>query len=299
MKHKLYFLLALFIGTFSTGFAQKGRYQVRFSVKSIDCNTAKVVIRVDVKASSADSTFLMGDANYRFDYDSRIIKNPQIVSQENFSSIAPASDNRYNPQNLNGSTAGPTIGTVSLNTIYGGSGNGAKRVGTDWITVSCIGFDIINTQVVQNNCFGLTWHTDTTFPITGLNEVILKKSTASFDYDSQAAKPGGGFESLTINSFADICSGALATANGELMIPEGFSPNGDGRNDAFEIRNLGNLKADLTVFDRNGSVVYQDSDYQNDWTGRSNKGDLPAGTYFYSVQLSDGRTFTHSLTISR
>lgn len=172
MKHKLYFLLALFIGTLSSGFAQKGRYQVRFSVKSIDCSTAKVVIRVDVKASSADSTFLMGDANYRFDYDSRIIKNPQIVSQENFSSIAPASDNRYNPQNLNGSTAGPTIGTVSLNTIYGGSGNGAKRVGTDWITVSCIGFDIINTQVVQNNCFGLTWHTDTTFPVTGMNEYI-------------------------------------------------------------------------------------------------------------------------------
>ena len=299
MKQKLYVLIVLLLGVVSVSFAQKGRYHVRFTVKSIDCSTAKVVIRVEVKASKADSTFLMGDANYRFDYDSRVIKNPQIISQENFSSIAPASDSRYNPQTLNGSTAGPTIGTVSLNTIYGGSGKGAKQVGTDWITVSCIGFDIINTQLVQSNCFGLTWHTDTTFPITGLNEIVLKKTNNSFDYDSETAKPGGVFESLKIASLVDICSGTQATADGELMIPEGFSPNGDGSNDKFEIRNLGSLKAELTVFDRNGSVIYEDSDYQNDWMGRDKHGDLPVGTYFYSVRLSDGRKFTHSLTISR
>ncbi|WP_461137027.1 Ig-like domain-containing protein [Spirosoma lituiforme] len=152
--------------------AQKGRYSVQFNVKSLDCATGKVVIRLQVKVNSADSTFLMGDANYRFDYDSQIIRNPQIISQENFSSQAPASDIRYNQQNLNGSTVGPTLGTVSVNTVYGGSGNGAKLVGTDWITVSCIQFDIVNTQVVQSNCFGLRWHTDTTFPITGMNEYV-------------------------------------------------------------------------------------------------------------------------------
>ena len=147
--------------------AQKGRFAVQFNVKSLDCNTGKVVLRVQVKANSADSTFLMGDANYRFDYDSQIIRNPQIVSQETFSNQAPASDNRYNPQNLNGSTVGPTLGTVSLNTVYGGSGTGAKLVGTDWITVSCIQFDIVSTQLVQSNCFGLRWHTDTMFPNFG------------------------------------------------------------------------------------------------------------------------------------
>jgi uncharacterized repeat protein (TIGR01451 family) len=170
MKKNLYLLLLLVLPGLCL--AQKGRFAVQFNVKSLDCNTGKVVIRVQVKASSADSTFLMGDANYRFDYDSQVIRNPQIVSQETFSSQAPASDARYNPQNLNGSTVGPTIGTVSLNTVYGGSGTGAKLVGTDWITVSCLQFDIINTQLVQSNCFGLRWHTDTTFPITGMNEYI-------------------------------------------------------------------------------------------------------------------------------
>ncbi|GAB3958104.1 hypothetical protein GCM10028805_51890 [Spirosoma harenae] len=170
MKQFFYLLLLLILPGLCL--AQKGRFAVQFNVKSLDCNTGKVVIRVQVKASGADSTFLMGDANYRFDYDSQIIRNPQIVSQETFSSQAPASDTRYNPQNLNGSSVGPTLGTVSLNTVYGGSGTGAKLVGPDWITVSCIQFDIVNTQLVQSNCFGLRWHTDTTFPVTGMNEYV-------------------------------------------------------------------------------------------------------------------------------
>lgn len=179
MKLKFYFLICLVLGAISSSFAQKGRFSVRFAVKSLDCVTGKVIIRVDVKSSSTDSTFLMGDANYRFDYDSQVIKNPAIVSQENYASVAPASDTHYNPQNLNGSTAGPTLGTVSLNTTYGGSGTGAKLVPTTWTTVSCIQFDIVNTTLVTSNCFGLRWHTDTTFPVTGMNEYIADATNSA------------------------------------------------------------------------------------------------------------------------
>ncbi|WP_461081453.1 gliding motility-associated C-terminal domain-containing protein [Spirosoma flavus] len=294
MKKNLYVLLLLMLPGLSL--AQKGRFAVQFNVKSLDCNTGKVVIRVQVKANSADSTFLMGDANYRFDYDSQIIRNPQIISQENFSNQAPASDSRYNQQNLNGSTAGPTLGTVSLNTVYGGSGTGAKQVGTDWITVSCIQFDIINTQVVQNNCFGLRWHTDTTFPVTGLSEVVAKKNGSTID--SYVVKAGGIFQSLTINPVKEICGGfGFANAN-DLMIPEGFSPNGDGINDFFVIHHLGALKADVTIFNMNGHIVYANPNYQNDWGGQNEQGTVPDGTYFYSIHLSDGRSFRRSMTIT-
>lgn len=294
MIRKLYVLLLLVLPGLCL--AQKSRFAVQFNVKSLDCNTGKVVIRVQVKASAADSTFLMGDANYRFDYDSQIIRNPQIVSQETFSNQAPASDVHYNPQNLNGSTVGPTIGTVSLNTVYGGSGTGAKLVGTDWITVSCIQFDIVNTQVVQSNCFGLRWHTDTTFPVTGLSEVVLKNSTANVD--AYVVKSGGVFQNLMINPITDICQTLGASDSGELMIPEGFSPNGDGVNDKFVIHHLGSLKADVTIFNVNGRVLYTSPDYQNDWDGRTEQGPLADGTYYYTIRLSDGRTFSRSMTIS-
>ncbi|MFC5409365.1 Ig-like domain-containing protein [Larkinella bovis] len=201
MKKNVYLLLILFLGLLSSSFAQKGRYHVRFLVKSIDCSTGKAIIALQVKSSVADSTFLMGDANYRFDYDPRIINNPTIVIQENYSSLAPASDNRYGPQNMNGSTFGPTKGTVSLNTTYGGSGNGAALVPTTWTTVSCIQFDIVNTQLIQNNCFALVWHTNKPedFPITGMNEYIsIPKTDTNDGYELKNVTAGGVFGNLQV-----------------------------------------------------------------------------------------------------
>ena len=61
--------------------AQNGQYDVRFAVKNFDCANNKVTLQVQVKAHDAAHTFLMGDANYRFDYDPRVIKNPTIASQ--------------------------------------------------------------------------------------------------------------------------------------------------------------------------------------------------------------------------
>lgn len=76
-----------------------------------------------------------------------------------------------------------------------------------------------------------------------------------------------------------------------LKIPNIFTPNGDGYNDYFEIgcldkegklRPLNNLNEyflshKLVIFNRWGRIVYESTNYQNDWDG----GKLPDGTYFY------------------
>jgi hypothetical protein len=184
--------------------AQNGQFDVRFTVKSFDCTNNKVVIQVQVKARDAAHTFLMGDANYRFDYDPRVIKSPVIVRQENFSNVAPASNLNYLPQNLNGSLANTTIGTVSLNTFYGGGGLGAQMVGTNWIPVSCISFDVFD----ATKCMDLIWHTDTQFPVTGMNEVILPDPVdGSFEYG--LVEGGGLFGNYSI-CIPSVCNGIVA-----------------------------------------------------------------------------------------
>jgi hypothetical protein len=168
--------------------AQKGLYDVRFTVKNVNCTTKVATIAVQVKANSADKTFLMGDANYRFDFDPRQMRNPRIVSQDNFSNIAPASDPNYGTQNLNGTSTGTSIGTVSLNTFYSGSNNGAKMVAAEWLTISCISFDVQNGA----ECFSLKWHKDTDFPITGMSEVELLES----DYKLTIVPASGFFGNI-------------------------------------------------------------------------------------------------------
>jgi len=75
----------------------------------------------------------------------------------------------------------------------------------------------------------------------------------------------------------------------ELVIFEGFSPNGDGINDFFVIQGLGQYPDHkLFIFNRWGTLVFQSEDYRNDWDGKWQDKDLPDGTYFYLLDLGDG-----------
>ena len=95
------------------------------------------------------------------------------------------------------------------------------------------------------------------------------------------------------------------TDNGQVFIPEGFSPNGDGVNDVFRIRNTAGATVNLQIFNRWGQLVFSSEEYKNDWDGTSNRGaafnnrGLPDGTYYYVVSLSDGRRFARYLTLMR
>jgi len=89
-----------------------------------------------------------------------------------------------------------------------------------------------------------------------------------------------------------------------VFIPQGFSPNNDGTNDQFVIRNLNNRKASIEIFNRWGNRVYKSADYQNDWNGKCTEGvylgqDLPPGTYFYIILIEGKDKFTGYITLNR
>ncbi len=98
---------------------------------------------------------------------------------------------------------------------------------------------------------------------------------------------------------------ATVAEGGSVFIPEGFSPNGDGINDLFVIRGIpAGQTLSLTVYNRWGQAVFQQTPYANEWDGTTNTGGnarsgLPDGTYFYVAHLSDGREYARFLTLSR
>jgi len=82
----------------------------------------------------------------------------------------------------------------------------------------------------------------------------------------------------------------------ELFIPQGFSPDGDGKYDYFVIKGLNGRQVNITIFNRWGNKVYEKNNYDNTWDGRTNvgaltlgKGQLPEATYYYIVQFQDGK----------
>ncbi len=74
-------------------------------------------------------------------------------------------------------------------------------------------------------------------------------------------------------------------------IQKGISPDGNGSNDFFDLR-LMNVKK-LEIFNRYGIKVYSQTNYTDQWTGQSNKGeDLPSATYYYVIEFNSGETKT-------
>jgi|GEM_PF-725006 len=72
-------------------------------------------------------------------------------------------------------------------------------------------------------------------------------------------------------------------------VPNTFSPNGDGTNDYWYVKELDVFpNASVQIFNRSGNKVYEGKGGAIKWDGRSNGRELPAGVYYYVLDLKDG-----------
>ena len=77
----------------------------------------------------------------------------------------------------------------------------------------------------------------------------------------------------------------------------GFSPDGDGINEYWEINGIENYPENVvSIFNRWGDLVFKIQGYDNSgnvFTGEANQmtsmgaGTLPEGTYFFQIQLPE------------
>jgi gliding motility-associated-like protein len=77
-----------------------------------------------------------------------------------------------------------------------------------------------------------------------------------------------------------------------IIVPNGFSPNDDGINDTWAIENIASFpRNNVKVFNRWGNKVFEASNYQNNWNGKSTEGGsskrLPVGAYLYIIELNE------------
>lgn len=92
----------------------------------------------------------------------------------------------------------------------------------------------------------------------------------------------------------------IEVACNELLVFSGFSPNGDGLNDAFVVLGIENYPENtVTVFDEFGNRVFRATGYVNDWEGTTGSGALGDGTYFYVVQAEGFRTLSGAVQLRR
>ncbi|TKK68299.1 gliding motility-associated C-terminal domain-containing protein [Ilyomonas limi] len=72
----------------------------------------------------------------------------------------------------------------------------------------------------------------------------------------------------------------------KVDIPNAFSPNGDGINDKWILKNIETYpEADITVFNRYGQLLYKAKGNGRPWNGTYNGTPLPVASYYYVIDL--------------
>jgi gliding motility-associated-like protein len=71
-------------------------------------------------------------------------------------------------------------------------------------------------------------------------------------------------------------------------IPNGFTPNGDSKNDTWMLDNLYKFpNAEVEVYNRWGEQLFYSRGNYTPWNGNYNGSPVPVGTYYYIIKLND------------
>jgi gliding motility-associated-like protein len=123
-------------------------------------------------------------------------------------------------------------------------------------------------------------------PPDGLNDLRLYNPVASpaatTTYQVQITKANGCIVTDTITVF--VGTGNLDNA---FLVPNAFTPDGDGKNDCFGIRHWGAVSnVHFSIYNRWGVMVFQTSDPQRCWDGSYKGALLPTASFVYFIEAT-------------
>ncbi|HXD92518.1 MAG TPA: gliding motility-associated C-terminal domain-containing protein, partial [Bacteroidia bacterium] len=146
-------------------------------------------------------------------------------------------------------SATPSSGTAPLNVAL--TNNSVGATGYTW------NFGNGGTSILQNP--------NTSYPNVGMYTVTLTATVG-----------------LCVESYSQIIIVNEPTAS--IIIPNIFTPNGDGINEVFAITGAGISDFSCIIYDRWGIEMFESSSITISWDGKTKNGvAVPDGVYFYII----------------
>jgi gliding motility-associated-like protein len=191
---------------------------------------------------------------------------------------------------------------------------------TQTITVANPGtYSVILTNA--SNCSKTKTFTVTPSGIATINDIIItdfsENNTITVDYTGIStyvfSLDGTNYQSSP--TFTNLIEGAytvyvkdtkdcgVVPANFYILdYPKFFTPNGDGINDFWSIKNLNqrNLQnGTIEIFDRYGKLIHQINTRNQVWDGTFNGVNLPSSDYWFQMKLADGKIIKGHFSLKR
>lgn len=142
----------------------------------------------------------------------------------------------------------------------------------------------------------------------GTNTVVLDYSGIG-DYAfslSGSFQPSPQFDNVApgiYDAFISDNNGCALAGPFEVVVmdyPKFFTPNGDGVNDIWFIKNLNRFPdATVSIFDRYGKLLHWFPATGDGWDGRKSSEPLPSSDYWFLITFADGREVRGHFTLKR
>ncbi|UYQ95576.1 gliding motility-associated C-terminal domain-containing protein [Chitinophaga horti] len=195
---------------------------------------------------------------------------------------------------INAGLGGPSTVTITVKDNGGTANGGVDQVQRKFvITASSIAAPVITSnkglQVSKGDIVELTATGGVTYAwdpaagiVSGQNSAVLViRPTENTTYRVTATNADGCIASQSVN--IEVLTDYKVDGVNIL------TPNGDGINDRFVIRNIDTYpNNELKIFDRSGRIIYQKRGYLNEWAATVNGNPLQEGTYYYILDFGPG-----------
>ncbi len=138
--------------------------------------------------------------------------------------------------------------------------------------------------------------------VSGIGEYVYSIDTENYFQESnQFENILSGIHDIYIKDLNDCGTVGPIQVN-VLGLPNYFSPNGDGFNDTWNIKDFNsNLNTDLTIkiFDRFGKLIKHIHPNGVGWDGTFKGSPLPSDDYWYSIEFENGRIVKGHFALKR
>jgi gliding motility-associated-like protein len=165
-------------------------------------------------------------------------------------------------------------------------------ISMDFIIAESPLLDIDISSAVHQNGFNVSTHNGN----DGSVDLLISGGTPPYSIVWNTGDTINNLSGLAAGNYMVVVTdGNGCTANAiinlteplQLVMPTGYTPNGDGRNDNFIIKGIEAYPDnEILIYNRWGNIVFDEMGYANDWNGTNNSGEeLPDGTYYVVVAI--------------
>jgi gliding motility-associated-like protein len=205
---------------------------------------------------------------------------------------------------LNSSTGAVVTANPSSTTVYsvsGTDGNGCSAIATVTINVNPVVANMSANPQTGNSPLSVQF----TNLSTGGNSYVWNYGNGSnqttislTDTTTHTIYPNAG--TYTVTLITSNTTGTITCMNEDtlviivteaysIIVPNVFTPNGDGINDNYMVKSEGVSALNVEIFDRWGLKMFSSS-INSPWDGKTAGGkDAPDGTYFYLINATSNK----------